>query len=1109
VFALRGKTRLLPNVAVGTAAIASLYLSGCTRTSTIELPLQQVFAQQIDIPPGASASVSTKLDAGTYSIVVSELGVDVATNVTANGATVALNDLAPRHGVQIAVVTVPAGEPSVVSVQAQSTDHRTKKGSASVEIRRWPETLSKELRAALQGERAFMRALGMVGDSADWDKVASAFGEAAEEYANAEATGRAGLAHYSRALVSYEKQSNWSASEGGATEAIERFVDARSLAYSARARLLRAASWLEQANELASAQDASERKTILDRADMNLLECESEFGRLSLTLDATVASNLRGIAHWYARDFARSREFFARAASDARRDGDAATEANVLGNLAWLDYATGRTQESAEEYRRLLDVLEADRQPADYAAHAANYALVLATLGDFDRAAAIHNRVLAHATRAKDDVARTRQLVALGVLALQQGDSRRALEFARTALDLPSDLKDRAQYNSALRLAGNASQALGDYSQARRYFSQLLDRAVSPTDASRSRVLLAAASRSEGDFREAARQLDEGLKHGDSWVRAEGLLERARLRFAAGDHSKSVEDLRQADNLYQSLGIDAPRIAVGTLLSEVLLRSKDPQGARVAADAAIALVSQIRARSANPEVRARFLSSRYAPFEAKIAAILVSGSRDEQSSLRESLDTAETVRSQSLRELLTEASSRSQPAQQRSETTRWREALATQQMLLERRLQRTASSDKSVAELQRSIAEIRARLAASATLGLTSGAGAEQQASNPVTTKELQALIPRDTVVAYFFVGASRSELWLLTSSVISHKSLAGRETLEQAVSIFVRQQKEPDRQFVADQTLTDIGTALASAGPRQITVVPDGPLNGLPFAALPVVSTSSAQSPLVSQKVVSFAPSLAALARIHGSERRTKPGLVAIVSDPVYAADDSRLASVVPNHMQTQLRGPDSSEFLRLPFSGAEAREVARQFVNRERIEISGLAASAEAVSNLPFAELDVLHIATHARGREDDPSLSAVYLSAYTPRGAAASVSQITAGHILEAGMRARLVVLSGCGTAGGTPLAGEGILGLTHSFLANGSDAVVASLWAVEDAETARLMTDFYAAYRSVGEPAEALAIAQRKAIARSPQSRTWASFMVRRNGFGSERQMEEMK
>jgi CHAT domain-containing protein len=154
--------------------------------------------------------------------------------------------------------------------------------------------------------------------------------------------------------------------------------------------------------------------------------------------------------------------------------------------------------------------------------------------------------------------------------------------------------------------------------------------------------------------------------------------------------------------------------------------------------------------------------------------------------------------------------------------------------------------------------------------------------------------------------------------------------------------------------------------------------------------------------------------------------------------------------------------------------------------------------VANLPFAQLDVLHLAAHAVARDDDPSLSAVYLSAYDSRGLPMENPALTAEKVLQLGMRAELVVLSGCSTAGGTPLAGEGMLGLTHSFLANGSGAVLASLWAVDDAETARFIGDFYEAYSKGFDAAESLALAQRKWIAQSPQPDswgTWASFVVR--------------
>ena len=57
-----------------------------------------------------------------------------------------------------------------------------------------------------------------------------------------------------------------------------------------------------------------------------------------------------------------------------------------------------------------------------------------------------------------------------------------------------------------------------------------------------------------------------------------------------------------------------------------------------------------------------------------------------------------------------------------------------------------------------------------------------------------------------------------------------------------------------------------------------------------------------------------------------------------------------------------------------------------------------------------------------------------------------------------------------------AAKGVLGLTYRFLANGSHTVVASLWPVEDALTARFMEEFYAAYRVSGRTADALRTAQ---------------------------------
>jgi CHAT domain-containing protein len=77
----------------------------------------------------------------------------------------------------------------------------------------------------------------------------------------------------------------------------------------------------------------------------------------------------------------------------------------------------------------------------------------------------------------------------------------------------------------------------------------------------------------------------------------------------------------------------------------------------------------------------------------------------------------------------------------------------------------------------------------------------------------------------------------------------------------------------------------------------------------------------------------------------------------------------------------------------------------------------------------------------------------------------------------LNADLVVLSGCQTALGKNLRGEGLIGLTRGFMYAGAPRVIASLWSVDDRATAELMKRFYRAVLTQGmRPAAALRAAQ---------------------------------
>jgi CHAT domain-containing protein len=186
------------------------------------------------------------------------------------------------------------------------------------------------------------------------------------------------------------------------------------------------------------------------------------------------------------------------------------------------------------------------------------------------------------------------------------------------------------------------------------------------------------------------------------------------------------------------------------------------------------------------------------------------------------------------------------------------------------------------------------------------------------------------------------------------------------------------------------------------------------------------------------------------------------------------------------------------LPYSALEARAVLKTFESADTIELTGFDATPERILQLPARDLAVLHFATHAIARRDSPEQSALLLSEYTPDGALLTDSRLTTNDITRSGLRADIVVLSGCATGDGRALRGEGVLGLTYGFLANGTHSVVASLWPVEDASTARFMTEFYRAYRSHGRAAEALRAAQLR-TRDTAATQVWSSFVVRANGF----------
>jgi CHAT domain-containing protein len=142
------------------------------------------------------------------------------------------------------------------------------------------------------------------------------------------------------------------------------------------------------------------------------------------------------------------------------------------------------------------------------------------------------------------------------------------------------------------------------------------------------------------------------------------------------------------------------------------------------------------------------------------------------------------------------------------------------------------------------------------------------------------------------------------------------------------------------------------------------------------------------------------------------------------------------------------------------------------------------------------VLHFATHGTFHGEHPELSGIVLSLVDASGRPQE-GFLHLPDLRALSLAADLVVLSGCQTALGREIRGEGLIGLARGFLDAGARNVVASLWQVPDRATAELMSLFYRALARPGaSPATALREAQLAIRARRGWSEPyhWASFVV---------------
>jgi CHAT domain-containing protein/tetratricopeptide (TPR) repeat protein len=801
--------------------------------------------------------------------------------------------------------------------------------------------------------------------------------------------------------------------------------------------------------------------------------------------------------------------------------GDLRDLAGTLNNIGFSYASIDEVGTALAYYRRALDAWRAAGDQSGEAATLHNVAAVHEAAAEYQQAISLWTEALRLFRATSSHTRAANMLTTMGRMYVQLGDSSQGVPLLEQALAAHRAAGSRTYEAAALANLGLARVAAGDYDGAlplyeealalRRQLKDTLGEANSLREVARVHA-------ARGDHERALALLAESQAVFEAISKRRGVastqLDVARSRLARDEPAAALAAAERALLLFREVG--DRRGEAGALFAAAQVESAQDalEEARGRLEAAIALTEELRLSLAGQELRTAFLSTVHQYYELLIDVLMRLHRRRPDAGLeREALAVSERARARSLLDVLAEARAEIRegvdPALLERERT-LRRALNSK-AARQARLWAGKTADEDARALAREIDTLAGEARAhQAELRARSPRYAELVQPRTLALEDIQrGVLDADTLLLEYALGGERSYAWAVTPDGVEAYELPGRAAVEERARRFYDAVRE-DRggadaagAALSEMVLAPVASRLA--GRRRLLVVPDGALHLVPMAALP----GPTGQPLVAGYEVVTLPSASTLAalREHAPRPRVGAGVLAVLADPVFDAEDPRVRARLKKRaaLPAATRGDAADPAApvstgppaRLIGSRREAEAILARAPGKAGLRALDFEASRATATGDRLAGYGIVHFATHALIDHAHPELSGIVLSLVDGQGRPQD-GVLRLHDVYNMRLAADLVVLSACQTALGPNVRGEGLIGLTRGFLYAGARRVVASLWRVDDAATAELMRLFYDAMLGPRRlaPAAALRAAQVE-MSRRPRWAApyhWAGFVL---------------